>query len=117
VQFTDALFGPDVGAAATAFEAWAATARRPLVVTLRDVPGADPDPARDARRARGYGRVADLTDVVVVSAPHEAENLARAPVWRPPSPTPRRRALSPAAARTPARRTLRFYRRPLGTPC
>ncbi|MBN9102954.1 MAG: hypothetical protein J0I49_33400 [Pseudonocardia sp.] len=77
VQFTDALFGPDVAAAATAFEVWAATVPRPLVVTLHDVPGADPDPARDAHRGRGYARVAAVADAVVVSSEHEAANLER----------------------------------------
>ncbi len=77
VQFTDALFGPDVAAAAGAFEVWAAAAPRPLVVTLHDVPGADPDPARDTRRARGYARVAAVADAVVVSSAHEAADLVR----------------------------------------
>ena len=72
VQFTDALFGPDVGAAADAFVAWAATAARPLVVTLHDVPGADADPLRDARRRLGYARVLASADAAVVSSEHEA---------------------------------------------
>ena len=57
---------------------------RPLVVTLHDVPGADPDPARDARRAAGYARVVAACDAVVVSAEHEAAKVARAPAGRPP---------------------------------
>jgi len=77
VQFTDALFGPDIGRAAGAFEAWAAAAPRPLLVTLHDVPGADADPARDARRGRGYARVVAMCDAVVVSAEHEAGKVAR----------------------------------------
>ena len=76
-QFTDALYGPDVARAAAGFEAWAATAPRPLVVTLHDVPGADPDPARDDRRGHGYARVAAAADAVVVSSAHEAANLER----------------------------------------
>ena len=76
-QFTDALYGPDIGRAAAAFEAWAATAPRPLLVTLHDVPGADADPARDAVRGRGYARVVAACDGVVVSAGHEAAKVER----------------------------------------
>lgn len=74
VHFTDALFGADVAGAATAFEAWAARAPRPLVVTLHDVPGDDPDPARDARRREGYRRVLAQVDAVVVSWAREARD-------------------------------------------
>jgi len=74
VHFTDALFGADVAGAAGAFEAWAARAPRPLVVTLHDVPGADPDPARDARRREGYRRVLAQVDAVVVSWAREARD-------------------------------------------
>ena len=76
-QFTDALYGAAIAASAAAFTAWAATAPRPLVVTLHDVPGADPDPARDARRVAGYARVVAACDTVVVSAEHEAAKVAR----------------------------------------
>ncbi len=76
-QFTDALYGPDIARAAAAFEAWAATAPRPLLVTLHDVPGADADPARDAVRGRGYARVVAACDGVVVSAGHEAAKVER----------------------------------------
>ncbi|GAA3223451.1 hypothetical protein GCM10017691_10460 [Pseudonocardia petroleophila] len=75
-QFTDALWGPDIASAADAFTSWAAGAPRPLVVTLHDVPGADPDPARDARRTAGYARVVAACDAVVVSAEHEAAKVA-----------------------------------------
>ncbi|GAA1881885.1 hypothetical protein GCM10009836_73910 [Pseudonocardia ailaonensis] len=71
-QFTDALWGPDVATAADAFERRAAALPRPLVVTLHDLPGADPDPRRDARRTAGYRRVAVRADLVIVSARHEA---------------------------------------------
>ncbi|MCW0213913.1 MAG: hypothetical protein OJJ54_11170 [Pseudonocardia sp.] len=74
-QFTDALYGPDVAAAAAAFRGWAAGVRGPLVVTLHDVPGADPDPARDTRRRAGYLQVTDVADVVVVSSRHEAAKV------------------------------------------
>jgi glycosyltransferase involved in cell wall biosynthesis len=76
-QFTDALYGPDIAASAAEFTAWALDAPRPLVVTLHDVPGADPDPARDARRVAGYARVVAACDAVVVSAEHEAAKVAR----------------------------------------
>lgn len=75
-QFTDALWGPDIATAAAAFVRWAATVRAPLVVTLHDVPGGDPDPRRDERRCRGYTRVLDVADAVVVSAAHEATKVA-----------------------------------------
>ena len=79
VQFTDALFGTEIGSAAAAFESWAATAPRPLVVTLHDVPGADTDTGRAARRAAGYGRVAAAADAVVVCSDHEADRLQPRP--------------------------------------
>jgi hypothetical protein len=82
-QFTDALYGPDIGRAAAAFEAWAAGAPRPLLVTLHDVPGADADPARDAARGPGYARVAAASDGVVVSAGHEAAKVERLTGRRP----------------------------------
>ena len=75
-QFTDALWGTDIAAAAAAFTRWSATAPRPLVVTLHDVPGGDGNPDRDRRRAQGYAQVAAAADAVVVSAHHEAARLA-----------------------------------------
>lgn len=76
-QFTDRLYGPDIATSAAAFATWASGATRPLVVTLHDVPGADPDPARDARRVAGYARVAAACDTVVVAAEHEAAKVVR----------------------------------------
>ena len=70
-HFTDALYGRDIDAAAECFVNWAADVPRPLVVTLHDVPGLDPDRARDTRRVAGYQRVAGASDAVVVSAEHE----------------------------------------------
>jgi hypothetical protein len=75
-QFTDALYGRDIATASAAFEMWAARAPRPLVVTLHDVPGADPDRARDAARRRGYARVMAACDAAAVSAEHEAAKMA-----------------------------------------
>lgn len=72
VQFTDALFGSEIGPAAEHFVQWARTVPRPLVVTLHDVPGLDGDVTRDARRRAGYRRVIGCCDAVVVSAAHEA---------------------------------------------
>jgi len=72
VQFTDVLFGADIGAAADAFVTWSRTAARPLVVTVHDVPDSDSDAARDARRRDGYRRVLAAADAVIVSAAHEA---------------------------------------------
>ena len=83
VPFTDALFGPDIGSAAAAFERWAADVDAPLVVTLHDVPGLDADPVRDARRRAGYARVAAAADAVVVCSAHEADRLDPRPVVVP----------------------------------
>jgi glycosyltransferase involved in cell wall biosynthesis len=76
-QFTDSLYPTDVAAAADTFLAWSRDAPRPLVTTLHDVPGSDPDPARDRRRVAGYARVAAACDAVVVSARHEAAKVAK----------------------------------------
>ena len=77
--FTDALWGPDVSAAAARFTAWAATVREPVVVTLHDVPGADPDPARDARRTAGFAQVAAAADLALVCSAQEAARLRPRP--------------------------------------
>ena len=76
VQFTDALFGSEIGASAESFVQWARTVPRPLVITLHDVPGLDPDAARDLRRGAGYRRVIGCCDAVVVSAAHEARGAS-----------------------------------------
>lgn len=75
VPFTDALFGPDIAAAADAFTRWSDTVTGPLVVTLHDVPGNDPDPARDARRVGGYRQVTRRADAIAVCSAHEAERV------------------------------------------
>lgn len=75
VQFTDALFGLEIGSSAAAFVRWRETADAPVVVTLHDVPGDDADPARDARRTAGYARVLRAADAVVVSGEHEAARI------------------------------------------
>ncbi len=75
VPFTDALFGADVASAAEAFLAWASGLKGPLVVTLHDVPGSDPDPARDARRVTTYRRVAARADALAVCSAHEADRV------------------------------------------
>ena len=76
-QFTDGLYGADTTAAADAFGAWAVSTPEPVVVTLHDVPGADPDAARSARRADTYRRVISACDAVVVSSRHEARRVER----------------------------------------
>lgn len=78
VPFTDALWGPDIASAAASFETWSRTVPRPLVVTLHDVPGTDPDPARDVRRITGYRRVLAAADRAVVCSEHEAHSLSAA---------------------------------------
>ena len=72
VQFTDALFGPDVASAAEAFVAWSVPAPRPLVVTLHDLPEAEDATGRGLRRRRAYERVVRACDAVVVSTEAEA---------------------------------------------
>ncbi len=96
VQFTDALFGSGIDGAAAAFETWAGTVTAPVVVTLHDVPGADHDSGRDARRRAGYDRVAAAADAVVVCSEHEAARLHPRPAvvalpfehLCPPGPAP-----------------------------
>ena len=83
VQFTDSLFGTEIAASAAAFGEWARRGTGPLVVTLHDVPGADPDSARDARRAEGYRRVAAYADAVVVCSEVEADRLDPRPTVVP----------------------------------
>lgn len=112
-QFTDSLYGPDIATSAAAFADWAAGASRPLVVTLHDVPGADPDPARDVRRGAGYARVVAAGDVVVVSAEHEAAKIARltgraATVVDLPVPQPVPGGIHPAWADRPTLGVLGF---------
>ena len=92
VQFTDSLFGTGIAASADAFVRWASRGTGPLVVTLHDVPGADPDSARDARRAEGYRRVAAYADAVVVCSEVEADRLDPRPTVVPlrhPASAPR----------------------------
>lgn len=96
-QFTDALWGPDVATAAAAFVEAARTVPRPLVVTLHDLPGADPDPARDARRGAGYRRVVAAADAVVVSSGHEAAKARALGADPVPIPLPLPAAAAPAA--------------------
>ena len=99
VQFTDALFGPDITSAAAAFERWRASVEASVVVTLHDVPGGDTDRARDVRRSAGYARVVQAADAVIVSAEHEAERIRHltAP-WVVPLPVPRLSAPGPVPA-------------------
>lgn len=73
--FTDALFGRDIASAAHAFRTWAGSRHGPLVVTLHDVPGSDPDPARDHRRIAGYQAVVDRADAVAVCSADEAARV------------------------------------------
>ena len=88
VPFTDSLFGRDIAAAAAAFEAWTTTVEPRVVVTLHDVPGADTDAARDARRRAGYLRVAAACDAVIVCSAAEAGRLRPRPVVVPLPVTP-----------------------------
>ncbi|PPK66114.1 hypothetical protein V5P93_003826 [Actinokineospora auranticolor] len=71
-QFSDSLYGAGIAQATRSFLDWAATAPRPLVVTLHDVPGGDPDARRDRERISGYREVAGVCDAILVSSRHEA---------------------------------------------
>ena len=75
VQYTDALFGADAASAAAAFVDWSESVPGPLVVTLHDVPGADPDRARDARRLTAYARVVSACAGVVFCSERERTGL------------------------------------------
>ncbi|MEU0795940.1 hypothetical protein ABZ342_38250 [Amycolatopsis sp. NPDC005961] len=76
-HFTDALFGPTIEEAARDYRRWAARARRPLVVTLHDVPDPTGRGRRDVARSAGYAAVVAASDAVVVSAEHEARKITR----------------------------------------
>lgn len=97
LQFSDSLLPGGIAQAGEAVRTWSAGLEAPLVVTLHDVPGQDPDPARDRRRLAGYRLVGSLADAVVVSARHELPGagpgtvLVPLPVepLAPPGPVPR----------------------------
>ncbi|HEX6342234.1 hypothetical protein [Umezawaea sp.] len=102
-HFTDALFGPTIGEAARTYRGWAEGARRPLVVTVHDVPDPRGQGRRDRARCAGYAAVVEASDAVVVSAEHEARKIAELTgetphhidLPLPPEPAPAR-AESPA---------------------
>ncbi len=73
VHVTDKLWGTGPEAAADALEALAE--RRPLTVTLHDLPQASDGPERQPRRAAAYARIARVARGVVVSSEHEAALL------------------------------------------
>ncbi|WP_414944111.1 hypothetical protein [Amycolatopsis sp. cmx-11-32] len=108
VHFTDALFGDTIEKAVNAYRDWAASARRPLVVTVHDVPDPFGHTWRDRNRCRGYAAVLEASDAVIVSAEHEARKvtaLTRKPVHHidlplPPEPVsaPNDTPLQPASS-------------------
>jgi glycosyltransferase involved in cell wall biosynthesis len=75
-HFTDALFGSSIEVAAAAYRDWAARARRPLVVTVHDVPDPAGRARRDRARCAGYAAVLAASDAVIVSAEHEVAKVA-----------------------------------------
>ena len=75
-HFTDALFGSSIEEAARTYRGWAGEARRPLVVTVHDVPDPHGHSRRDRARCAGYAAVLAASDAVVVSAEHEAHKIA-----------------------------------------
>ncbi len=83
VHFTDALFGDTIEKAVDAYRTWAAASRRPLVVTVHDVPDPFGRGRRDQARCEGYAAVLKASDAVIVSAEHEARKVA-ALTGRPP---------------------------------
>ncbi len=103
VQFSDSLYDGAAATAASAFEGWAAGVAGPVVVTVHDLPGDDPDPGRDARRGAAYRRVLDSGARVVVSAGHEAEKVLALTGEKPdviPLPLPHRAAHAGQRRRT-----------------
>ncbi|MEI4270290.1 glycosyltransferase [Klenkia sp. LSe6-5] len=74
VHYTDRLFGPTAETSAAAFTELAAGLRRPLVVTLHDVPP-DDGSVLQQRRARAYAAVVAAAAAVVVNSEHEATRL------------------------------------------
>lgn len=88
VQFTDALFGSDAASAAEAFVAWSESVPVPVVVTLHDVPGADADRARDARRSAAYARVVSACAGVVFCSERERTGLTSKAVVQAVIPLP-----------------------------
>lgn len=82
VHFTDRLWGSSPADAASAFEALAA--RRPVTVTLHDVPQeSDGEPSR-TRRRDAYARVSSAARGVVVNSAHEHSLLREEGVWEGP---------------------------------
>ncbi|OLR93268.1 hypothetical protein BJP25_17450 [Actinokineospora bangkokensis] len=101
VQFSDSLYPGDASAAADAFTQWLADVPEPVVLTVHDLPGNDPDPARDSRRSAAYRRVLTSGVTVVVSARHEADKVEALTGERPhviPLPLPRSAPPSPPPA-------------------
>lgn len=104
-HFTDALFGSTIEEAAQAYRRWAEGVRRPLVLTVHDVPDPRGRGRRDRARCAGYAAVIAAGDAVVVSAEHEARKVAELTdkipyhidLPLPPEPEPARTA-SPAGA-------------------
>ncbi|WNV87604.1 hypothetical protein [Umezawaea sp. Da 62-37] len=104
-HFTDALFGSTIEEAARAYRKWAEGARRPLVLTVHDVPDPHGHSRRDRVRCAGYAAVIEASDAVVVSAEHEARKITELtgksphhidlPLPPEPAPAP---AASPAGA-------------------
>ncbi len=98
VHFTDRLWGSSPADAASVFEAL--TARRPVTVTLHDVPQeSDGEPSR-TRRRDAYARVCAAARGVVVNSAHERSLLREEDVWDGPvASVPLPVALDPVALR------------------
>ncbi|GAA1643090.1 hypothetical protein [Microbacterium flavum] len=79
VHFTDRLWGPSPEEAARAFAALAA--RRPVSVTLHDVPQASDGEPNRTRRRDAYAIVTAAARGVVVNSAHERALLAEEGVW------------------------------------
>ncbi len=73
VHFTDRLWGAGPADAAAAFERFAA--RRPVTVTLHDVPQPSDGPRNLERRAAAYRRVVNAARAVACNSRHEAALL------------------------------------------
>jgi glycosyltransferase involved in cell wall biosynthesis len=76
LHYTDRLWGDDATSAGNAFRDATAQLRRPVVVTLHDLPD-DDGTERERRRAAAYGLVARLAAASIVASSHERRRLQR----------------------------------------
>ena len=112
LQYTDALYAAHTTLAATAFEHVCRQLTVPVTVTMHDLPDPSDEPARYARRADSYARVAAAVSAVALNSDHESGLLTtllaaapdQAPVLRTVVPLPVSTPVLVAEADRPAPR-------------